>query len=211
MRIVVISPETRDPREIPAMERFFAAGLERYHVRKPSWTARELEEWLALLPEAWRPRIVLHGHQPLVERLGLGGRHERDGEPGDPSVPRAVSRSCHDLPTLRRLLGEGGSILFGPVFPSISKPGYGPAADFPWYGLWALLKQRRRAFAADAGAQARVLAIGGITAERLGRCAEVGFDGAAVHGAVWGDPDPARAFSRIRDEASRLEDARDAA
>jgi thiamine-phosphate pyrophosphorylase len=211
MRIVVISPESRDPREIPAMGRFFDAGLERYHVRKPSWAAADLEAWLIGLPEAWRPKIILHGHQPLVERLGLGGRHDRDGEPGDGSMPRAASRSCHDLPSLRRLLGEDGSILFGPVFPSISKPGYGPAADFPWYGLWALLKQRRRAGAPDAGVRARVLAIGGITAQRLGRCAEVGFDGAAVHGAVWGDPDPARAYARIRDEAARLEDARDAA
>jgi thiamine-phosphate pyrophosphorylase len=211
MRIVVISPESRDPREVPAMGRFFAAGLERYHVRKPSWTPQDLEAWLTALPEAWRPRIVLHGHQPLVERLGLGGRHDRDGEPVDASMPRAASRSCHDLPSLRRLLGEDGSILFGPVFPSISKPGYGPAANFPWYELWALLKQRRRTSSSDAGARARVLAIGGITAQRLGRCAEIGFDGAAVHGAVWGDSDPARALARIRDAAARLDETLDAA
>jgi thiamine-phosphate pyrophosphorylase len=208
MRIVVISPESTDPREVPAMERFFAAGLERYHVRKPAWREPELGAWLADLPGEWRPRIVLHGHQPLVERLGLGGRHDSGGAPADDSLPPAVSRSCHDLPSLRRLIGRDGSILFGPVFPSLSKPGYGPPPDFPWYELWALLKQRRRG---GPGGQARVLAIGGVTAPRLGRLAEVGFDGAALLGAVWGDPDPARALARIREEAARLEGTRDAA
>jgi len=211
MRIVVISPESRDPREIPAMEGFFAAGLETYHVRKPSWTAPELEAWLLGLPEAWRPRIVLHEHHPLVEKLALGGRHDKDGGPGADPPPGAVSRSCHDLASLRRHLGAQGSILFGPVFPSLTKPGYGPAADFPWYELWALLRQRRRTRARDPRLPARVLAIGGVTADRLARCRGLGFDGAAVLGAVWGESDPARAFERIRDAAARLEDTRHAA
>jgi thiamine-phosphate pyrophosphorylase len=206
MRIVVISPESRDPREIPAMEGFFAAGLERYHVRKPSWTAADLEAWLLGLPAAWRPRIVLHEHHALVGKLGLGGRHEKDGK-GD-ARPGAAGRSCHDLASLRRHLGTPGSILFGPVFPSLTKPGYGPAADFPWDPLGALLNETR-----PPGGQraALVLAIGGITAGRLGRCRELGFDGAAVLGAVWNEGDPARAFAAVREAAARLEGARDAA
>jgi thiamine-phosphate pyrophosphorylase len=211
MQIVVISPESRDPREVPAIGEFLAAGLECYHVRKPSWTAAELENWLLGLPESWRPRLVLHEHHALVERLGLGGRHDKDGGPGANPVPGAVSRSCHDLPSLRRQLGMPGSILFGPVFASLTKPGYGPAPGFPWYELWAMLRQRKRALGRGPGTRARVLAIGGITAGRLARCRGLGFDGAAVLGAVWGEPDPARAFERIRDEAARLEDARHAA
>ena len=47
MRIIVISPESSDAREVPAMQGFLAAGLERYHVRKPAWSEAELEAWLA--------------------------------------------------------------------------------------------------------------------------------------------------------------------
>jgi thiamine-phosphate pyrophosphorylase len=208
MQIVVISPESKDPREVPAMKRFFEAGLERYHVRKPSWTSAELEAWLGGIPVEWRPRIVLHEHHALVEKLGLGGRHDKGF--GNPP-PGALSRSCHDLPSLRQHLGAYESILFGPVFPSLSKPGYGPAAGFPWYELWALLRQTKRTGAPGAQRPACVLAIGGVTVQRLFRCDEIGFDGAAVLGAVWSDPDPARAFAAIRNEAARLENARHAA
>lgn len=58
---------------------------------------------------------------------------------------------------------------------------------------------------------ARVYAVGGVTAERLGRCRELGFDGAAVLGAVWNAPDPVAALAAIRAASARLEGARHAA
>lgn len=204
MQIVVISPEASDPREVSAMGGFFAAGLKRYHVRKPDWTARDLEAWLRGLPAEWRTRLVLHQHHSLVEKFGLGGRHDRD----DPSRPSGASRSCHDLRELRRHLTTCEQILFGPVFPSLTKPGYGPAADFPWDALQALLTGRR---AMGSGNGSRVLAIGGVTAAGLARCDELGFDGAAVLGAVWGDPDPVEAFLTLHETALQLEAARRAA
>jgi thiamine-phosphate pyrophosphorylase len=193
MQIVVISPESADPREVPAMAGFFEAGLERYHVRKPSWTEAELEAWLRALPVAWRPRLVLHQHHALCATLGLGGRHEK----GDSRRAEGSSRSCHDLVSLRRYLGSFGQVLFGPVFPSLTKKGYGPAKDFPWRELRTLLRGR------DDRPGARVLAIGGVNAARLERCAELGFDGAAVMGAVWNEPDPVRALAAILGAAER--------
>jgi thiamine-phosphate pyrophosphorylase len=196
MQIIVVSPEATDPREVPAMAEFFAQGLERYHVRKPRWDAAELEAWLLALPADWRPRLLLHQHPFLVAKLGLGGRHERDGEaaPG-----RAAGRSCHDLASLRRHGDRCDTLLFGPVFASLTKPGYAPAADFPWRDLQDFLRGGRPPGAA------RVLAIGGVTAARLARCAELGFDGAALLGAVWNDPDPARAYAAVRAAAASLE------
>ena len=194
MRIVVISPESADPREVPAMEGFFAAGLERYHVRKPLWTGPELEAWLRRLPVGWRPRIMLHQHHSLSAILGLGGRHEK----GDSQRAEGESRSCHDLAQLRRYLRSYGQVVFGPIFPSLTKAGYEPAADFPWIELRAVLRGR------DDRGCARVLAIGGVTADRLERCAELGFDGAAVMGAVWNEPDPVRAFAGILGASERL-------
>jgi thiamine-phosphate pyrophosphorylase len=187
MQIIVISPESADPREIPAIEGFLAAGLERYHVRKPSWTAAELEAWLRGLPVGWRPRIVLHQHHELVKMLGLGGRHEK----GDSLRAEGTSRTCHELASLRRYMRAFGQVVFGPVFPSLTKQAYGPAADFPWAELKRVLKGR------SPHESARVLAIGGVTAGRLARCSELGFDGAAVFGAVWSDPDPVRALTEI--------------
>jgi thiamine-phosphate pyrophosphorylase len=201
MQIVVISPEAEDPRELRAMEGLFAAGLERYHVRKPSWTAAVLESWLVRLPREWSARIVLHGHGPLAGRLGLAS-HDRD-EPGVPAAPGS-SRSCHSVPTLLRHMPHYRSILFGPVFPSLTKPGYGPAANFPWEELKAVLARR-------SPGDARVLAVGGITSPRLARCRDLGFEGAALLGAVWNEGNPVAAYAAIRADAARLEAARHAA
>jgi thiamine-phosphate pyrophosphorylase len=201
MRIVIISPDSEDAREVAAMEGFFAEGLGHYHVRKPSWSPEFLEAWLRELPVTWRPRIVLHQHHALVSALGLGGRHEK----GDSQRAQGPSRSCHDLVSLRRYLKAFDQVVFGPVFPSITKSGYAPAADFPWAELQSILKGR------GARGSGRVLAIGGITSERLPRCAELGFDGAAVHGAVWNEADPVGAYAGIRDAAARQEVARHAA
>jgi len=203
MRIVVISPESADPREVAALDGLLAAGLEYYHVRKPAWAEAELESWLARLPQDWRPRLILHGHPQIAARLGLGGRHDSD-RMGSPAQA-GYSRSCHDLASLRRHLPTYRAILFGPVFESITKPGYGPPPGFPWGELRSLLGKKK----SESGA--RVLAIGGVTSARLARCRELGFDGVAVMGAIWNKADPVGSFARIRDCAARLEEAHHAA
>jgi thiamine-phosphate pyrophosphorylase len=201
MRIVVISPDSEDPRELGSLDGFFSAGLERYHVRKPSWTAENLESWLGGIPASWRARMILHQHHSLAPKLGLFGVHDRDHEA---PTAGARSRSCHDIGALRRNLPLYESLLFGPVFSSLTKPGYGPPADFPWDDLRAILSERT-------GADAHVLAIGGVTADGLARCRELGFDGAAVLGAVWNQSDPVSAFVGLRDTASGMEAKRHAA
>jgi thiamine-phosphate pyrophosphorylase len=203
MKITVISPESADARERDAMNGFFAEGLERYHVRKPSWGEDQMEAWLGGLPRAWLSRIVVHGHPCLVEKLGLGGSHEKDS--GSRHSPPAVSRSCHELSSLRQSLEIYPSLFFGPVFASFTKKGYGPASGFPWEELKAVLATR------GPGPTASVLAIGGVTADRLGRCRELGFDGVAVLGAVWNEVDPVQSFAVLHKSALRLATARHAA
>jgi thiamine-phosphate pyrophosphorylase len=202
MRLVIISPESADPRELPAVEGFFAAGLERYHLRKPSWSSQALADWLDALPPVWRPRVILHQHPSLAATFGLGGTHDRDVLGN--AAQDGCSRSCHDLGSLRRHLAGYPALLFGPVFPSLTKPGYGPSPDFPWQGLKSVLAER-------SPAHARVIAVGGVTAAGLPRCLELGFDGAAVLGAVWGSRDPQAAFQDLRDAAAKLEAQRHAA
>ncbi len=193
MQIIVISPEGRDPREATALGRMLAAGLERYHVRKPGWPPGEIESWITGLPAAWRKRLILHGHPTLARDLGLFGTHLGDRDRA--GATDAFSSACHDLQNLSERLGAFPQVIFGPVFPSLSKPGYGPRQGFPWERLKGLLSLPRSGAA---------IAIGGVTAARLGRCHELGFDGAAVIGAVWGSDDPVGAFRELSGAASLL-------
>jgi thiamine-phosphate pyrophosphorylase len=201
MKLVVISPEHDDPRESAALGDLFAAGLERYHVRKPAWSREKLAAWLRALPSEWRARIVLHSHHDLVAELGLGGVHFRDevgrGVPAEPRLTEDgspnLSRSCHELASLRAALGHYDSVFFSPVFPSLSKPGHGPSADFPFTALAAILATRT-----EPERRTAVLALGGITAETAPRALALGFDGVAVLGAIWQAADPVRAFLEIQ-------------
>lgn len=196
MKLVVISPEGDDPRERAVLGELFAAGLERYHVRKPAWSREKLAAWLSALPDAMRARVVLHQHHDLVAPLGLGGRHWRDGG----STPLAPARdgkytSCsgHDFATLRAALGRYDSVFLSPVFPSISKPGYAPRADFSSTKISSLLAAR-----SPDDRRTSVLALGGITAETALRALALGFDGVATLGAIWQAPAPVRAFTELQ-------------
>lgn len=195
MKPIVLSPEHEDPREVAVLGDLFAAGLERYHVRKPAWSHDQLAAWLRALPIAWHPRLVLHTHHELVAPLALGGRHWRDDGTA-PLVPtrdgKLTSRSCHDLATLRTALGRYDAVLFAPVFPSLSKPGHGPRDDVSFEELTALLATR-----SAAERRTRVLALGGITADTAPRALALGFDGVAALGAIWQAADPVRAFSEL--------------
>jgi thiamine-phosphate pyrophosphorylase len=193
---VVISPDVFDPREPAVLAGLFAAGLERYHVRKPAASAADLEAWLRALPEAWRPRLVLHSHHELVAKLNLGGRHDRASAIeglGDAAPGVFTSRSCHDLTQVRAALGVYDGIFVSPIFPSVSKPGYGPTGALPEAELRAVLTVRTPAQRCT-----EVIALGGINPANAARCRELGFDGVAVLGALWQAADPLAVFRDLQ-------------
>jgi thiamine-phosphate pyrophosphorylase len=198
VKLIVISPEQEDTREIEVLGALFAAGLERYHVRKPAWSAARLGGWLRELPAAWRPRLVLHAHHSWVGEFGLAGRHWKD-DGGAPAAPGAgfTSRSCHDLPTLRSALGSYTSVFFGPLFHGLSKPGRGPAAAADLAGLACLLARR-----SPEERRTAVIGLGGITVRHVPRCLELGCDGAALLGAIWNAQDPVAAYASLQDAAA---------
>lgn len=200
MKPVVISTPGDEPRELTVLEALFASGIERYHVRKPGWTAERLRLWLAEWPAAWRQRVVLHHHHELVARLGIGGRHWPDdgAAPAVPDDRSFNSRSCHSLKSLRDAAGHYDAVFFSPVFPSLSKPGVGPvpAADLAAVSTWLAART-------DAERRTRVLALGGITAATAPQALNLGFDSVALLGAIWQAADPVQAYTRLLTLPSR--------
>ncbi len=184
-----------------------AAGLERYHLRKPAWPRERLRAWIEKLPARWRSRLILHQHHTLADELGLGGRHYRDDGTALLAAPVVSaspfeergevrgfsSRACHGVEAVRTALGRYDAVLVGPVFSSISKNGYGPATAMDLQSLYALLRRRTLE-----QRRTEVIALGGVTAANAPRCRDFGFDGVASLGAIWQAEDPVYAFTEIQ-------------
>jgi thiamine-phosphate pyrophosphorylase len=195
MRLVVISPADDRPDERQVCLALFQAGLARYHLRKPRWTERVTAAWLEALPAGWRSRVVLHAHHGLRDTLDAGGVHFRDDgtAPTQPTTHGFASRACHSTAAVATALGRYHAVLVGPVFASHSKPGYGPLAREELDRLQSLLAART-----PAQQRTEVIALGGVDDLSLPRCRDMGFDGAAVLGALWDAPDPVAKFLDLK-------------
>jgi len=140
---------------------------------------------------------LLHGvGGVLIESPGPGsgtgdGTHLAAADPWPGGASQAaVGRSCHSHWELSKASAEGCQwATLSPIYPSRSKPGYGPPL-----GLAAL-----------AAAPLPTWALGGVDAENAAECLESGAEGVAVMGAVLRSPDPAAAFAKIQD---RLDEVR---
>jgi thiamine-phosphate pyrophosphorylase len=83
-----------------------------------------------------------------------------------------------------------------PVFDSLSKPGYAAAGFDP---------AQVRAVATRSGTPP-LIALGGVSAERLADAKGMGFSGAAVLGSVWQAADPVAAVAELVQACASLGD-----
>ncbi|MDR2129957.1 MAG: thiamine phosphate synthase [Odoribacteraceae bacterium] len=181
--IIVITPPAPLAGEAATCNALFEQGLLLLHLRKPGAPVATHEAFLREILPVYRSRVVIHDHFELVERFGLKGIHVNarcDALPGYLARYDHVSLSCHALEEVEATdtLPRPPAYLFlGPVFDSISKPGYA-AAPFDERRLKKILEKRRQ-----------VIALGGITATNLPTCRQLGFAGGALLGHLWEKPE----------------------
>jgi thiamine-phosphate pyrophosphorylase len=115
----------------------------------------------------------------LARALDARGVHLAAADPW-PEGELETGRSCHDGVELAEAQRRGAAYAtLSPVFATAGKPGYGPPLGL--CGLAALAEETATP----------VLALGGVTPERVRACREAGAAGVAVMGAVMGAADPA--------------------
>ena len=187
MRIVIITAEGFIPCESETIARLAELPDVRIHLRKPGATPEQLRQLIERIPPSAYARISLHDHHRLAVEYGLGGVHRNGRNPLPPEGWEGLrSRSCHSIDELARCTEEDYRFL-SPIYDSLSKTGY-----------TAAFGERELAAAAAAGIlDARTVALGGVTPERLPELARRGFGGAAFLGYVWSDPDPQSIRKRI--------------
>ncbi|MGH8876908.1 MAG: thiamine phosphate synthase [Stackebrandtia sp.] len=103
--------------------------------------------------------------EPPLPRPGLVGRSAHHGRPRDPAAEY---------------------VTYSPIYPTSSKPGYGPALGCAELARYC------------AASPIPVYALGGVdSARRVAECRDAGAHGVAVMGAVMHVPDPARAVREL--------------
>jgi len=215
--LVVITTPHFFAGEAACLEGLLAAGLEKLHLRKPGAGVEELEALLKQIDARWYPRLVLHGGydiQQLAARYGIpqvhcppGRLRPDDRVPGksdaakspaesavnrqrklDEESPIVLSTSIHSWEEIKEIEGAGLTYVFlSPVFNSISKPGYAatpgllrrPAGPFP----------------------CKVIGLGGVDKDTIGELRREGWDGAAVLGWIWQQPEEAlQRYQQLKDD-----------
>ncbi len=75
MKVIVISPSKIIEEEIKNLTLIFEAGLESYHLRKPKFSTKQLQEYIEKIPKQFHNRIVIHSHHNLARKYDLQGVH----------------------------------------------------------------------------------------------------------------------------------------
>ncbi len=152
----------------------------------PSAERRRLAEELRRRAEPYKSRVGVHEDVALAASLGLRALHLPTG--GDVRQakrrvdPRClIGRSAHNTAEIEASLAAGADyVTLSPIFLTQSKPGYGPALG-------------PEALAAAAKTTALpIVALGGLTPDRVAACREAGAKGLAVMGEIMRANDPAR-------------------
>jgi thiamine-phosphate diphosphorylase len=144
-------------------------------LRAPQLTTAMIEaEAMTLIGSSPVP-VVISSRVDVAVACDAAGVHlpERDISTTDARRlvgKRLVGRSVHSLDAAAAAQGEGADyVVYGPVWPSASHPGVAPV------GIEALAKVAR-------SVRIPVLAIGGVTPERIAECHDAGAAGYAAIG-----------------------------
>ena len=194
MELIVISSPVPVVEESMLLNNLFIAGLQCLHIRKPGADVKSVRGLINGIAPRFYHRLVLHQFHEIAADYGINRLHYTEQyraatSAESRSVLKAknyvLSTSIHDLTTLP-LLQDFDYTFYGPVFNSLSKPGYESVVP-------AHFKLEK----SDSPIQ--VFAIGGVTLSGLAKIKTMNFDGAAVLGAIWNEPhDAVSAFVQLK-------------
>ena len=195
MELIVLSNPETIANEAKIINQLFEAGMTRFHLRKPGWSGNQCMDLLKDLDPAFHPAIALHQHHYLTNDLNTKRLHFTENHRFNTSKETLInqnlsgflcSTSVHQLAEIHSL-NAFDYVFFSPVFHSISKPGYQSKLEKGF-----VLKK--------VNSLQKVIALGGIDEHNLNQIRQMKFDGAAVLGAIWKNPEQAvTIFKKLND------------
>lgn len=189
--ILVITPETIVQNETEIINEMFREGLDLLHIRKPNVSREEIKNFLYRIDEEFYPQLVLHGYYDLGKDHDIFRFHFREVDRNTGiykpyAGQNVISTSVHDIKAYNALGKEWEYAFISPVFPSISKKGYGEESTV----IKDIKYRNNRAV--------KLIALGGVNEKNICKVFESGADGAALLGAVWESNQPLKTLRKCR-------------
>lgn len=198
LTLVVSSPDKFNS-EIDHVKSLLEAGLPIFHVRKPKFSARKMKAYLSMIPEKFHSRLVIHSHHELALKFNIKGIHLTERHRNQTLMlwwklrklrwkkpELSITASFHSLEKMNSDNGQYDYVFFSPVFRPISKKHKAPkySHDQIRQGLH--------------NCRFKVVALGGVSLDRLESVVDMGFQGVAMLGEIWnGGTTPLQAYQRI--------------
>ena len=206
MKVVVISPSKVKEEEINNLVKMFEAGLETYHLRKPKFSTKLLQEYIEKIPKQFHNRIIIHSHHNLARKYNLQGVHytKKHLEPNFKnwwrekmlriSTSSFIKTSSHGK--LASLYDEEDMkfdyVFLSPIFDTIT----GKYQSGYYEDSIKLTLQKTGK---------KVIARGGVDATRIEKIKELGFYGMALYSSVWDKENPVEEYLKVIKRCKELD------
>jgi thiamine-phosphate pyrophosphorylase len=194
--IIIITPEKIVPNETEVINELFQEGLDLLHIRKPFMNLEEMKDFIQKINSEFYHRLVLHSHYDLAESYNISRYHfreiDRHNELYKSLTDKTISTSVHDIETFNELSENWEYAFISPVFPSISKKGYGKDSE-----ILNDIKKRDNS-------NVKLIALGGIHENNINEVFNDNVDGVALLGAVWESDQPLNVYRKCRQHVLSL-------
>ena len=175
-KVVVITEPVFWRGEVDALRLLLQLGVTYIHLRKPGATEEDMRTFLSSFSFEEKQKMVLHDYPNLAQEFCCGGIHHNSRNCSVPSGWKGrLSRSCHTISEVKQHKCNYDYLFLSPIFDSISKQNYRQS-----FSKEELEVARKVGVIDDS-----VLALGGMTQERLSEIFLLGFGGAVFLGDIW--------------------------
>src|SRR5699024_2466777 len=193
--IIGISSEVEVSNEHTTIHQLLVGGMDLFQIRKQQHSDEMINEYVGRIDPSFSDRLVLHSHLHLAGSLQIKRIHcnEKNRVLGWPFLRGdfILSTSVHSIADFNRLSEEWTYAFLSPMFPSISKKGYGVKQT-----VCSKLKER-------VNFKTKLIGLGGIDSENYKGLRELGADGAALLGSLWHSTQPLKTLRKCK-EIDRL-------
>lgn len=188
--ILGISAASIVKNEHATIHQLLDGGLDLFHIRKYHYTDEALKVFLDGIHPKFRHKLVLHSHFHLAKDFGIGRLHfnEKMRREHQSLFEEEVvfSTSVHQIKEFNQLSNDWKYAFLSPVFPSISKKGYGIDKN-----IFDEIKNRTNT-------AVQLIGLGGVQQDNYKELRNQGADGAALLGSIWQHPHPLKTIKKCQ-------------